>query len=281
MGLSGNITSYIDFHDAINSAPINQRFINRFPTGIYYGADLGIVSNTSASVSAFDLEITDGTYLMKATSSSSNNVTVSNTNIWVVARWSYTGSANDVPSLLGVSSVATNDIVIGKCIYSGSTLNGFDLTSRSSAQSFSKFCLVEPTNPANLSIKVRAGNISSSTQSYSIPEQVVTLSLSGGGALSVGQSVVAVVTINTSGAIAVLYGTPVVTGSQTAPAFGGNFPLAQITLSYGQSTINTANIVDARGYFTFPVSSTLIIPSYSGADPGSPVVGQIWLRSDI
>jgi len=280
MGISGNTTSYIDFQDSVSSAPLNQRFINRFPTGIYYGADLSIISNTSVSVSQFDIEITDGTHLMKATSSGANTVTVSPTNIYVYFTWTYTGTANDVPALGAGSTVPSNAVLVGQCVYSGSTLQGFNLTNRNDAPSFGKFCFVEPTNPASLSVKVRAGSVASNTQTYFIVEQPVLLSTSG---LSAGQSVINVVVVNSSGGIAIVTGTPATTGSQIAPSYGGAIPLALITLTYGQTTITATSIQDARSFLVFPYvpSSVVILPTYSGSDPVSPVNGQIWLRTDL
>jgi hypothetical protein len=245
MGVSGNITSYIDYHDLIASATLNQRMINRFPVGIYFGADLSIVSNTSVTVSTFDIEITDGTYLMKSTSSASNTVTVSSTNIYVYFTWSYTGTANDVPTLTSGASIPTNAVVVGKCVYSGSTLNGFDLTLRTDAPAFNRFSFVEPTNPASLAVKVRAGNFSNSTKTFFIAEQItsnMTAPVSG------GQSVIYVIAINSTGGITILSGTAASTGSQVAPAYNGNLPLAQITIANGQSTITAANIVDCRPF---------------------------------
>ena len=241
MGSSGNITSYIDFHDGINSAPLNQRFINRFPLGIYYGADLGIVSNTSASVSAFDLEITDGTYIMKATSSASNNVTVSSTNIWVIARWSYTGSANDVPSLLGVSSIATNDLIIGKCVYSGSTLTGFTTGNKTYSPSFNKFLLVEPTNPASMQLKVRAGIVTSNTTYFQIVEQ-----LTSSFTAAVSNPRYDVVAINASGTVIVITGTE--NAAPVVPSFANNVPLALVYV-----TTSTTSLTAAANFKVFPL----------------------------
>ena len=280
MGQNGNITSYIDFKDTVSSAPLNQRFINRFPLGIYYGADLTIVSNTSVSVSAFDIEISDGTYLMKATSSGSNTVTVSTVNTYIYFIWSYTGSVNDVPTLTAGSSVPANALLLGQCVFSGSTLQGFNLTNRNDAPALHKFCSVEPTNPASMSVKVRAGSVCNSVQTYFIPEQTVLLSTTG---LIAGQSVINIVAVNLTGAITIILGTPATTGSQVVPTLSGFLPLAQITLTYGQTSIIAVNILDSRPFFTFPyiVSSNLIIPGYNGADPVSPVTGQIWLRTDL
>jgi len=290
MGSSGNITSYLDYHDGVNSAPLNQRFINRFPVGIYSGADLGIVSNTSASVSAFDLEITDGTYVLKATSSASNNVTVSTVNVWVVARWSYTGTANDVPSLLGVSTTLTNDLIIGKCVFSGSTLTGFDLTKKTDAPTFQKFCLVEQTGTPGMQVKIRAGNLASSTQTYTIVEQ-----LTSSFTAPVSNPRIDVVCINSSGNVTVITGTE--NASPSAPSYANNVPLAQITLQTSTTSITNSMIVDVRPFLantavfvdlssnqsiagTKTFTGSLVIPAVT-SDPGSPVNGQIWLRTDF
>ena len=291
MGLSGNITTYIDFHDGVNSEPLNQRFINRIVTGIYYGADLTKVNNTTVTVSAFDIEITDGNTLMKATSTGGNNVTVSTSNVWVVFRWAYTGSSNDIPSILGVTSVNANDLVIGKCVFSGSTLTGFDLSARNDAQSYNKTLLVEATGTPSWAFKVRAGQVNSNTQTYFINEQIVSYPWSA----PVTNPRIDVVIITGTGGITVLEGLENV--SPTAPSYANNIPLALVYLTAGQSSITNASLTDVRGFVTSQINymdlasdqtaagkktftGALVIPTTT-SDPGTPATGQIWLRTDF
>ena len=248
MGTGGNLTTYIDYRDSINSEPLNQRFINRFTTGIYYGGDLSIISNTSVGISVFDIEFYDGSTLMKCTSSGNNTVTVSTTNIWVVARWSYTGASNDVPTLIAVSNTLTNDVIFGKCLFSGSTLVGFDSTLRSDAQTFSKFCSVEPTGTPSMTLKVRAGQVASNILTYFIPEQITSAFTA-----PVSNPRIDVVAINSNGNVINITGSENIT--PVAPTYANNIPLAQILLQTSTTSIVSSMITDVRPFLAFSSSS--------------------------
>ena len=222
--------------------------------------------------------------------------------MWIVARWSYTGVNGDVPTLLAVSSPLAYDIIFGQCVYSGSTLQGFNLSSRNDAANFQKYLMVEGTNPLGKSFKVRAGTCIIGTQVVPITEQIIsypyTMPVSNP---RIDLVVILTSTVGgyTSGQIYVIQGTENV--SPSIPFTSGHIPLAYITLTSATTTIGgtpsstNAPITDARPFLsegsfvdlvnnqtiagTKTFTGGLVIPAVT-SDPVSPVNGQLWLRTD-
>ena len=105
-----------------------------------------------------------------------------------------------------------------------------------------------------------------------------------------------VVVINASGNVAIITGTE--NAVPVVPSFASNVPLALVYLTTSTTTLTAAtNLTDVRPYIantavymdlssnqsaagTKTFTGGLVIPTTT-SDPGSPVNGQIWLRTDF
>ena len=123
----------VKFFDPVDSYVANAIGIGVRKIGIYSGGYLTKVNDTTANLSIFDCEVSDGTYQIRGKTGASVNVTVGPATPYVIIRWIYTGSsANDYMAMLGVSvgSINLTDVVVGRCNFAGSTMTGFDYTLR-------------------------------------------------------------------------------------------------------------------------------------------------------
>ena len=241
-------TITVKFFDPVDSDVANRIGLGVRKIGIYSGGYLTKVDDVTATLTAFDCEIGDGTYQIRGFTTTSVNITVSPTLPYIIARWTYTGdAAADYMEMLGVAlgSITDNDIIIGLCNFSGSTLTGFSYTSRTNPNVFDLFLKVEPTVAASMYVRVRAGHISYGTINYTIVDQLSPLFT----APSAGLTRIDLVQVTALGAVAITQGTPVaIPSTPTAPSQGNLVTLAEVLLIAGQTTIVAGNITDTRNY---------------------------------
>jgi hypothetical protein len=232
----------VKYYDAVDSAVVNRIGTGVRKTGIYSGGYLTIVSDTSVSLSTFTCEITDGTYQVKASTGVAVTITVGVATPYVVLRWAYTGSATaDYVDFVATATPATNDLIIGKCVYSGSTLVGFTYSERNNPQIMDLFLKVESMETPSMRVRVRAGKINYGSVNYDIVDQytsLITAPASG--------SRIDLIQINTSGTVIVTAG--VAASSPTAPDYGGLVTLAEITIASTSTTIISSMIKDTRNF---------------------------------
>jgi len=288
----GNQTVTVKFFDPIDSSVVNKIALDTRKKGIYSGGYLTKVSDVSVSLSALSCEIGDGTYQVRVATGIDVAITVSTTLTTVILRWVYTGvAAADYLGLLAVApaSVVATDVIVGVCTFSGATLTGFDYTLRTTPEVMNLFLKAEPTVPASMRVRVRAGRVSYGNANFDIIDQQSPLFV----APTSGTRVDAL-QVNTSGALIVTQGTTV------APAYGNLITIVEISLAVSQTTITVANIKDVRNFIGFSPKVDLFVTLasaqtitglkyFSGghrienrtSDPGAPVAGQIWLRTDI
>lgn len=252
----GNQVITVKFFDPVDSDVANRIGIGVRKVGIYSGGYLTKVDDVTATLSIFDCEVGDGTYQIRGTTGVSVNVTVSSAAPYVIIRWTYTGSASDdYMEFLALSSIAIlpTDVIVGKCNFSGATLTGFDYTERTNPNIFDLFLKVEPTAPASMYLRVRAGRVTYSVSTYHVIDQLSPLFSAPGS-----NSRIDLVQINTSGAVIITQGTPA--GSPVAPNYGGLVTIAEVTLASGQTTITQSSIRDVRSF----IGSGVTIPSLVG-----------------
>lgn len=109
----------------------NQMF-QLMPKGIYEIPTLTRINDATVEVGTFVAYITDSANElgMRIEIDAAENVSVDSTNIYLIARLNFTASlSNDfvlMSTILG--GITSDDIVLGKCNYSGSTLVDFDTT---------------------------------------------------------------------------------------------------------------------------------------------------------
>lgn len=241
----GGQTISVLFHSVANSSVWNKRQLNVRQTGIYTGGWLGVVNNTTASLTSLACEITDGTYQIRAATSLPVNVTVSSATPYIILRWAYAGAVTDYMEILAVASPNANDLIVGKCTFSGGgALNGFSYTERSNPDVHELYLKVEPTGETEMRVRVRGGYYQTPTGSIQIPDQkssVITPPTSNSKIFLIYVDTDGTIAVDSSGVAAV---TPV------APDYLGKLVLAEILVSAGATSIAASDITDVRPFIT-------------------------------
>jgi len=240
----GNQTLAINYYDQVNSNEVDTINQGIIQTGIYSGGYLTGVSDVSVSLSLLTCIIGDGTYQVRVqTTTVITPFTVSTSTPWVVLRWSYVASANNWMQVVAVAagSILSTDLIVGQCVFAGSTLTGFNYSLRTSPMTSTVMLRVEPTDGvASMYLHVRAGRVNYGASNLIIVDQLTplfTAPLSG--------SRIDLVQVNTSGVVIVTQG--VAGGSPVAPNYGNLLTLAEVTLASGQTSITSTSINDVRG----------------------------------
>ena len=309
----GSQSISIQYFEAVDSDKVNKCFQGITPRGIYSGGYLTKVSDTSVSLSTLLCVIGDATNQVRVETSTAVTLTVSSVAPYVVLRWAYATSATNYMDVFAVAvgSIQTNDLIVGKCVYTGSTLSGFDYAvtaySRSTPQTPVVMLKVEPTETPSMYVRIRAGRVNYGTANLEIADQ-----LSPAFTAPVTNSRIDLIYINTSGAIAVSTGTAAV--SPVAPDYNSKIVLAEVTITAGQTTITASSIKDVRNFSAVTLNTAVLVTgtqtvagtkTFSSApvlsdganfsqkqavslvienrtsDPTSPVVGQVWFRTDL
>jgi hypothetical protein len=271
---TGNQTITLLYHSRADSATINRRFADVRKTGIYSGGYLTVVDNTHARLSTLTCEISDGTYQVKISTGSTVTVTVASATPYVVLRWSYSGSeTNDYASISAVATPATNDLVVGKCTFTGGgNLQGFSYSERTTPDTLGLFLKVEPTEDTELRVRVRAGRIQNGKETIQISDQksgVFTPPLSNSKVYLVYVNrATGVITIDSSGTAA---------ASPVAPSYAGKLVLAEVTLASTSTNITSSMIEDVRDFTNMsydPDGDTIEVDSNGKLSVTSSVIGQ-------
>jgi len=239
----GTQTITLDFRASADSVNINRRHVDVVETGIYTGGYLTKISNTIVSLGALMCMINDGSYQVRVSTSVAVNVTVSSGATYVILRWAYTGATGNYMDVLavGAGDIQDTDLIVGKCSYSGSTLTGFDYSTRSDPETFGKFLKVEPTIAASMAVRVRSGRVSFGNTCYEIENQTTSVMVAPSSNPRID-----VICIDTDGTITIVTGTEA--ASPSVPALGDKIPLAQIALTTATTSITADEITDARPF---------------------------------
>ena len=215
--------------------------------GIYSGGILTKVDDVTVSLSPLDCEIKSQstTHQIRVQTQSSVNITVSSTDRFVVLRWDYTADEEqDYMSFHAVSTVLEKDIVVGRCVFSGSTLQTFTYVERTEPNILDLYLKVEPLD-STMNIIVRGGTISYGDNSVKVPFQIFTVTKPISGTR------IDLLQINSSGTLIQ------VTGTSVPASYSSNITVAELTLNSGMSGIVASNIKDTRSF----LSPALSIPS--------------------
>jgi hypothetical protein len=232
----GTQTVTLKFFDPLDSHVLNARQKDIVPAGIYSGGLITMTTGAGVSVGPLSCEITDGTYQVRVSTADAVTLTLSSTNVYVVLRWVYTGSAaNDYMALLATSLPDTNDLVVGRGIFSGATLTSITYAERSVPVDWSHAFRVIPNVPASASVIVLPGVAHALTGPLAVSFQPLSLA-----AFTAGDTVY--VYLTATGGVA---------ASKTAGDYLGKPTLAKVVVP-GDGTIEAADITDMRTFLTQP-----------------------------
>lgn len=249
----GNQTIVHQYFEEITGEVRGKRQLDIIPTGIYSGGYFTKVNNSEITLSPFVLEIKDNNNqvsIRSAVAATLNNTTIEEGSIssatpFIIARWAYAETALNYLSILAINSLTNkqaNDLVIGKCVFSGSTLTGFDYTYRSYPNTLEKFLKVEAST--GLYVWLRGGKVQTASGFVAVPDQNV-------GPFTVPSSPnsrIDLVYINSAGAVQIQQGTAGT--SPVAPNYLNKMVLAEITVVNGDTGILATRIKDVRAFLT-------------------------------
>lgn len=246
----GNQIVTILYYRAANSSIVNKRHKGIRQVGIYSGGYLSIVDASNAQLATLICEISDSTHQVRVETGSAINIAVALATPYVVLRWAYTGAITDYMEIKVVATPAANDVVVGKCTFTGGgDLQGFDYGDsdypRTTPGIQDLFLKVEATPDTELRVRVRAGRIQSASGVYDVADQKSDLFVVPGA-----NSRVYLVYIDTSDGTVKINSTGVAAVSPTAPDYGGQVVLAEVTLASTDTNITVDKIKDVRNFIT-------------------------------
>lgn len=233
----GNQTITVQYFETVDSDKVNKAFQGIRKRGIYSGGYLTRISDISVNISTFLCEIGDTTNQVRVETAAAITLAVSPSTPYVILRWAYFASASNWMDVFAVASgsIQANDLILGKCVFSGSVLTGFDYSERSNPLVADLFLKVEPTETASMYLRVRGGRITYGTQNFDIADQLSPLFTAPGSGTRVD-----VLYIDVDGVIKIGTGTPAV------PNYAGKIVLAEITIPTGTTALTASSIKDVR-----------------------------------
>jgi len=266
---SQNIT--YEYFEEATSSNFNKKDVDIRPRGIYKGGHLKKVSDSEVTLTPFVLEIGDDDTQVSVKSSSNATLnsttldsgTISSSTPYLVFRWAHVEQQNnyvEVHAIASVSAAQSNDIIIGKCVFSGATLTGFDYTDRTPLNVQNIFLKVEPTEDTEMYVWVRSGRVHSSSQYIAIPEQKVGPFAVPGSP----NSRIDLVYVDTSdGTVKIHQG--LASTSPVAPSYDGKLVLAEVRIVNGDTNITADRITDVRAFLS-PGSGNFSPTVYTGEE---------------
>lgn len=277
----GTQTITYEYFEEAAAEDFNKYNLNITQEGIYNGGHLKKVSNSEVTLSPFVIAISDGDELI--TVQSANNATLNNSSLdsgsissatpYLVFRWDFAESLNnyvEVHAIDAISSAESNDIIIGKLVFSGATLTGFDYSDRTMLRTMDAWLKPEATEDTELYIWIRGGYVQTSSGYVKIAEQKVGPFT----APTAPNSRVDLVYINTSGVLTISQG--VAAPSPSAPSYSGKLVLAEVTIANGATNITNSMIRDVRSpLYLVPTTSTIFGTRTSNDSLGNPLAGNL------
>jgi len=287
MGTTNHGTQSISvaYYEEATSLEANKRNLDIVPRGIYSGGYLTRVSDVAVTLSTFTAELGDDSSQISVKTSSSatlNASTLDSGDIdpstpYLVLRWSYAAAQNnyvEIHAIASVSAAQDNDLIIGKCVFSGATLTSFDYSDRSFLNV--QDLILKVIDDSGLYVWIRAGRIQNSSGYVTVPEQRV-------GPFSVPSSPnsrIDLVYVDTDGTVTIQQGTAAV--SPTAPSYGNKLVVAEVTLVNGDTSIPSSRIQDVRSFLNgFTPNVTNIGWNYSGVNIHTGNVTTTWTEVDV
>jgi len=242
-----------NFYEELTSRDFNERNMNIQPRGIYKGGYLTRVSDAEVSLSPLTAEIGDTVIQVSISTavaatlnvSTLDSGSISSATPVLVLRWAYTASAANYMEIHAIASAAvalSNDIIIGKCNFSGATLVDFDYANRTFLTIQDLFLKVESSS--GLYVQLRAGRIQTATGYVQIPETLV-------GPFSVPgspNSRIDLIYIDTDGTVSIAAGAAA--PSPSAPSYARRLVVAEIRIANGDTTIPASRITDVRSFIS-------------------------------
>jgi hypothetical protein len=245
---TGNQTVYYHYRTALNAAEFNKRLNTTIPVGVYSGGELTRIDDTTVEVAAYEVEVSDGTYQVHIKATTPTDVTVAAATPYVVFRYTYSEAEEWYGAFHAVAydDIQANDIVFGKCVYSGANMTGTEYSEKTipnTEYNSSIIDMLKVTNNGDMTLHIEGGYVA-------FAGKIVEVS---GGDMGASVAPVAnpridLIYIDRDGNIGSYAGLE--SATPVCPDHDRVIPIAQIYLTVGMAEITGANITDVRPWFT-------------------------------
>jgi len=239
-----------DYFSPLNSDELDKHHQDIIPVGIYQGGRLERLSDILVRVYPLVIQISDGTKQARIETSANADIAIGAATPYVVIRWSWSAIVNWYADFLAVAvgSILSTDIVVGKAIYAGPVITGFDYTNQTVCLSMERFLKVEPLDIPAMYVYLNPGWISYGTSRIAVPGQVSPIIVA-----PVSDSRIDLVYIDASGLIQISTGT---LGPTPSPnSHDGKVVVAQILIATASTTITSSMITDCRPWANLGATS--------------------------
>jgi len=243
------------YYEEVTANNRNVRLKDIIARGIYDGGYLERTDDTEVKMTAATVEIGDDNVQVRVETSAYayiRNDTVDSGALspatpYIALRWAYTATQinyMEIHMLSSVSAAQANDIIVGRVVFSGTVITGFDYSERTILPVASQW--FRPRQEGNgtnfMYVLVRSGRVHTGSgytniQEYSVGPFVAPVA---------PYSRIDLIYIDDSGVPQVLQGTPAVT--PTAPSYGGRLVIAEVTVINGDTGIPQSRIRDVRTF---------------------------------
>ena len=259
----GTQTITIQFFDNVDSGVVNKLTKNILPVGIYSGGKMTKVSDTSVTIAPLVVLISDGTYQATIRTAATVTLSVSSSTPYVILRWVQPTATGHYMDFMAVAEgdIQAHDLIVGKCIYSGSTMTGISYEDKTYPVNLNLFCKVIPEETPSMRVKVLDGWVSVNG-TYKQIEAQYTSTITAPST----NPRIDLVYIDDSGTVQIETG--IESASPVPPNHSGKIPLAHIYLQTTTTSITEDEIVDIRGVLT-------LVSEFNIADHISIVTGEI------
>jgi hypothetical protein len=259
MGATDHGTQSITFQYYLeaNGELFGERSLGISPVGLYSGGYLTKVSDTEVTLSTLVAEIRDsGNQISVRTaaaatlnSSTLDSGSISSGTPYLVLRWAYAETAANYVEIHALASLSVrqqNDLVIGRCVFSGATLQSFDYADRSEPRIQDRNLQVEATPDTEMYVRLHGGVFNTGDAMLQVGAQKV-------GPFSVptaGNSRIDLVYLDFDGVVSIQQGTAA--PSPSAPNYIGKLVLAEVRVVNGDTNITWDRITDTRSFLQHP-----------------------------
>lgn len=255
MGSTNHGTQQVthEYFEEATAEEFNKRNLNMRPKGIYKGGYLTKVTDSEISLSTFTAEIGDDNEQISV--KTAVDITVNNTTLdsgainsgtpFIVLRWNFFELQNnyvEIHAIVSVTATLVNDIIVGKCLFSGATLTGFSYEDRTFLNVQDIIFKVEKSTELELYVQLRAGRVHANSGNIIVPEQKV-------GPFSVPSSPnsrIDLIYIDSVGSIQIQQGTAAV--GPVVPDYNNKLVIAEVRLVNGDTHIAANRITDVRAF---------------------------------
>lgn len=252
------------FRTKLDSDYLDRTFKDVLEVGVYSGLTVSIVDDDTIRINPGKFVIGDGTYQCIIMKEAYHDIPVLTSTIFIVARWTYSKDINWYANFLTVSyeNIQANDVVIGKAIFTGSTLSSIVYDNQTKPSKFFLESLkdnlkVSETQFGYLSVKVNPGFIIlNDGNRYNFTETYLPVATP-----HTTYNRIDIVVVNEDGDLEVIPGTPAPTPA--APSYATLFGLAEILVKPGVTEIFNEDITDVRSFFTTPFNTGSVLNEIS------------------